>query len=71
MLNTQRSNAYWPLCIFFYIDKVYHGQKAKSDEMEWFLPEEKQSYTYTDSLIIDPSLKKENYLVSITYWKTN
>jgi len=47
---------------FFYIDKVYHGlETAKSDEMEWFLPREKQSYTaYTDSLIIDPSLIKKD-----------
>jgi murein L,D-transpeptidase YcbB/YkuD len=47
---------------FFYIDKVYHGiEKAKSDEMEWFLPREKQLYTaYTDSLIIEPSLIKKN-----------
>jgi murein L,D-transpeptidase YcbB/YkuD len=47
---------------FFYIDKVYHGlETSKSNEMEWFLPREKQSYTaYTDSLIIDPSLVKRN-----------
>ena len=47
---------------FFYVDKVYHGiEKAKSDEMEWFLPREKQSYaTYTDSLIIDPKLIKKD-----------
>jgi murein L,D-transpeptidase YcbB/YkuD len=47
---------------FFYIDKVYHGiDTAKSKEMEWFLPREKQSYAkYTDSLLIDPSgIKKE------------
>lgn len=47
---------------FFYIEKVYHGiETAKSDEMEWFLPREKQSYSaYTDSLIIDPSLIKKD-----------
>lgn len=47
---------------FFYIDKVYHGlETAKSDEMEWFLPREKLSYTaYIDSLIIDPSLIKKD-----------
>ena len=47
---------------FFYIDKVYHGiDAAKSNEMEWFLPREKQTYTtYTDSLIIDPTLLKKD-----------
>lgn len=56
---------------FFYIDKVYHGlETAKSDEMEWFLPREKQSYTaYTDSLIIDPSLiKKEKKTLFRQYY---
>ena len=47
---------------FFYIDKVYHGlETEKSNEMEWFLPREKQSYAaYTDSLLIDPSVIKKN-----------
>ena len=47
---------------FFYIDKVFHGLEAKkSNEMGWFLPREKQSYTaYTDSLLIDPSVIKKN-----------
>ncbi|MBC5838325.1 L,D-transpeptidase family protein [Flavobacterium muglaense] len=47
---------------FFYIDQVYHGiDAAKSNEMEWFLPREKQTYgTYTDSLLIDPSLIKKD-----------
>ena len=47
---------------FFYIDKVYHGtETAKLNEIGWFLPREKQSYTaYTDSLIIDPALLKKD-----------
>ena len=47
---------------FFYIDKVYHGiETAKSNEIEWFLPREKQTYTdYTDSLIIEPALLKKD-----------
>ncbi|NRT16203.1 murein L,D-transpeptidase YcbB/YkuD [Flavobacterium sp. 28A] len=47
---------------YFYIDKVYHGlAPSKSDEMQWFLPRDKQSYAaYTDSLIIDPSLIKKD-----------
>ncbi|OCB74345.1 L,D-transpeptidase family protein [Flavobacterium crassostreae] len=47
---------------FFYIDKVYHGlDTAKSEEMEWFLPREKQSYEmYTDSLLVDlTQIKKD------------
>jgi murein L,D-transpeptidase YcbB/YkuD len=47
---------------FFYIDKVFHGlETEKSNEMEWFLPREKQTYAaYTDSLLIDPSVIKKN-----------
>ncbi|AWG20521.1 L,D-transpeptidase [Flavobacterium faecale] len=47
---------------FFYVDKVYQGlDSAKTKEMEWFLPRDKQTYgQYLDSLIVNPGLIKNN-----------
>ena len=56
---------------FFYLDKVYHGiDAAKSNEMEWFLPREKQTYAaYTDSLLTDGShVKKEKKTLFSQYY---
>jgi murein L,D-transpeptidase YcbB/YkuD len=47
---------------FYYVDKVYQGLDTEStNQMEWFLPREKQSYgKYLDSLLVNPSLIKKN-----------
>ena len=47
---------------FFYVDKVYQGlDTEKTNQMEWFLPREKQSYSqYLDSLLVNPALIKKN-----------
>ncbi|WPR71899.1 L,D-transpeptidase family protein [Flavobacterium sp. NG2] len=60
---------------FFYVDKVYQGlDTEKTNQMEWFLPREKQSYgKYLDSLLVNPSLikKNENGLFSQYYLLKN
>ncbi|WP_366186300.1 L,D-transpeptidase family protein [Flavobacterium ovatum] len=45
---------------FYYVDKVYQGLDTEStNQMEWFLPREKQTYgKYLDSLLVNPSLIK-------------
>ncbi|GIZ09087.1 murein L,D-transpeptidase [Flavobacterium sp. UMI-01] len=47
---------------FYYVDKVFQGLDTEStNQMEWFLPREKQSYSsYLDSLLVKPSLLKNN-----------
>lgn len=51
---------------FYYTNKVLQGiDDTKSNELEWYLPREKQSYvTYLDSLLVDPKLidKKEQHI---------
>ena len=51
---------------FFYVNKAVQGiDKAKSEELGWYLPRKKQSYvSYLDSLLVDPKLidKKEQQI---------
>ncbi len=51
---------------FYYTNKVLQGiDDTKINELEWYLPREKQSYvTYLDSLLVDPKLidKKEQHI---------
>ena len=51
---------------FYYTNKVLQGiDGTKSNELEWYLPREKQSYVaYLDSLLVDPKLidKKEQHI---------
>lgn len=60
--STQKPNASTDLMIsslyFYYASKVFKGLDTKKFiEIEWYLPQEKQSYaTYLDSILIQPSL---------------
>ena len=51
---------------FFYVNKTLQGiDKAKTDELGWYLPRKKLSYVaYLDSLLVDPKLidKKEQQI---------
>ncbi|MCF6129658.1 L,D-transpeptidase family protein [Flavobacterium sp. AS60] len=59
---------------FYYTNKVLQGiDDSKSNELEWYLPREKQSYvTYLDSLLVDPKLidKKEQHIEQYYKLKT-